>query len=579
MHGGEFIFPPHRLSSRHVTPRRLPIRPAVYWGLAALLLSLVFAAATYRAVSPANDLWDYAQEARQMARGQGFTSLYTYPVHLGRHETPPFPVRWRMPGYAARGAVGLRTGFRLPQLFFVIGVQAHVALVVLAFLLGAHFGGARAGSIAAATALASPLLLDAYSVGLNQTPAAAMALLAWLLLLRGSRARSALLAAMPAAAAWYLRGEIALMAPLWLWAAWLGSVSGATRAADARAGARRAAAFALACTALCAPWPLYLHHALGVTSSIQGNPMLLYTPAYPGYASTRAYGEPMPGMVGYVLAHPLHFAFRWAKDVAGFGVDLLSGIGPFAVGLAMAGLLLREPKQRYAPLRPALPLAVAIALQIAAFAALERSPRFLTPVAPLACVLVGIAAAPALDRFCGRRMVALLFALLIGERMAVTAFDARAAARLFPALPPATATALAARVAAERPDSSAMVLSDVPDWVAWHAEQPGLLLPLSRDLAPLLRDHAVAGIFLSPQARERNLVDGDSAWAGWIERREAIPGFGPPEELPAGTRFYARRAFTSATPARIGTPPASTLQGGASPSAAQPNRNASGGTK
>ncbi|HEX7078083.1 MAG TPA: hypothetical protein VF363_06670 [Candidatus Eisenbacteria bacterium] len=523
-----------------MTRSRLHIGVASIWGIAALAASLVFAAATYRSIAPVNDAWDYAQEARQVARGQGFTSLYTYPVHLGRDEAPPFPVRWRMPLYAVRAAIGLRMGFDLPRLFFLIAIQAHVAIVVLVFLLGAHFGGTRVGSIAAAAAIASPLLLDPYSVGLNQTPAAALALLAWLLLLRGGRVRSAALAALPAAAAWYLRGEAALMAPLWIWAAW--SRGDAEEGARSGAGARRGAAFALVLAALCLPWPIYLHATTGAASSIQGNPMLLYTAEYPGYASTRAYGEALPGILGYVVHHPLHFAFRWLKDVAGFGVDFLAGIGPIAVGLAMAGLLLREPKNRYAPLRPALPLVAAIALQIVAFAALERSPRFLAPVAPLACVLIGIAATPSLDRFCGRRMVALLFALLIGERLVTVAFDARAAARLFPPLPPATAPALAARIAAERPDSSALVLSDVPDWVAWHLDRPALLLPLSRDLGAVVRDHAVAGIFLSPQARARNAVDGDSAWVDWIDRRDAVPGFSDPEPLPGGTRYYPRRA-------------------------------------
>ncbi|MGE5176861.1 MAG: hypothetical protein ACM3JJ_10855 [Hyphomicrobiales bacterium] len=507
---------------------RLPIRPAILWGLAALALSLVFAAVTYRSVSPTNDLWDYAQEARQIARGEGFTSLYTYPVHLGPDETAPFPVRWRMPGYAARGALGIRMGFDPTKLFFMIAIQAHVALVVLVFLLGAHFGGPRAGSIAAAAALATPLLLDAYSVGLNQTPAAALAVLAWLLLIRGNRARSAVLAAFPAAAAWYLRGEAVLMAPVWIWAAWRPR------------SPRRGIAFAVALALLCLPWPIYMWLTTGVPSSIQGNPVLLYTPAYPGYASTRSYLEALPGPVAYVLGHAPHFAFRWIKDVAGFAVDFLGGLGPIAIGLAMAGLLLREARERYAPLRPALPLIAAIALQIAAFAALERSPRFLTPVVPLACVLIGIAAAPALDRFCGRRMVVLLFALLIGERMAATAFDVRAAARLFPAFPAATAPALTARLAAEAPDSSALVLSDVPDWVAWHLDRPALLLTRSRDLDALLRDHVVAGVFLSPEARARNLVDGDSTWAGWIDRGGPIPGFGAPVPIPGGARFYPR---------------------------------------
>src|SRR5262245_4993025 len=88
---------------RMATPP-LPLRHAMKWALLAALLAGVFAFATYPNIPPASDLWDYSQEARQLGRGEGFTSLYTYPVHLGQDE-PPFPVRWRMPLFAAMGAV------------------------------------------------------------------------------------------------------------------------------------------------------------------------------------------------------------------------------------------------------------------------------------------------------------------------------------------------------------------------------------------------------------------------------------------------------------------------------------------
>jgi hypothetical protein len=506
----------------------LPIRPAILWGLAALLLALLFTVATYRSIAPSSDLWDYSQEARQLARGAGFTSLYTYPTHLGPDDRPPFPVRWRMPLYAARGAMVLKTGAPLPLGYLLMVAQSHAALVAFAFLLGAHLASVRAGHVAAASALACPLFLDAYSPGMSQVPVAALSLLVWLLLLRWRGAATAALAALVAAAAWYLRGESLLMAPLWAWAA-------------GRGNARRGFLFAAAYLLLCAPWPLYLAHTTGHASSIQGNPTLLYTPEYPGYSSARSYGVPMPAAIPYVLTHPGTFAGRWVKDALGFGVDLVGGLGPLAIGLAIAGLLLREARERYAPLRPALPFVIAIALQIAAFSALERSPRFLAPVAPLACVMIGIAAAPALDRLGGRRAVIALVALLIAERALTVAFATREAPRRFPPLPEVTASALSQAAAAGAWPRDQLIVSDVPDWVAWHADRPALLLPLSRDLARVDRDHPIAAIFLSPDARARNLADGDTTWVGVIDRGAPIAGFAGPASLPGGARLYVRR--------------------------------------
>lgn len=513
---------------RLVISEKLPLRPALLWGLVALLFAILFSAATYRSIAPSSDLWDYSQEARQVARGQGFTSLYTYPTHLGPTDRPPFPVRWRMPLYAWRGAMMLKSGASLPLGYFLIVAQSHAALVALVFLLGAHFASRRAGHVAAATAVACPLFLDAYSPGMSQVPVAAISLFVWLLLLRWRGAVTAMLAALFAAGAWYLRGESLLMAPLWAWAA-------------GRARWSRGVIFGALYLLLCAPWPIYLSQTTGHASSIQGNPMLLYTPEFPGYSSTRSYGVAMPAVLPYVLAHPAAFAVRWVKDALGFGLDLLGGLGPIAIGLAMAGLLLREARERYASLRPTIPFLIAIALQIAAFAALERSPRFLVPVAPLACVMIGIAAAPALDRLCGRRALQALFALLILERALTIAFQTREAPRRFPPLPAATAAALNRAASDGGWARERLIASDVPDWVAWHADRSALLLPLSRDLARVERDHPLAAIFLSPDARARNVADGDTAWVGVIDRGVAIEGFAGPVFLPGGARLYVRR--------------------------------------
>ena len=533
MHGGEFFYAPRTdasaLCSGRVKQNPLHLRDAILWAVAALAISLVFSAAVLRGLGPSSDVWDYSQEARQLERGEGFTSLYTYPVHLGPEDQPPFPVRWRMPLHAVRGAIALRMGFPLPEAFLVAGAQAHAFLVAFVFLLGAHLHSRRAGAIAAACALDCPFFLDVYSVGLNVAPAAALGLAVWLLLLRGKGLVTAILASIGAAACWYLRGETLLLAPVWAWAASSGR-EGVTW--------KRGAVFLAAFAALCAPWLIALTASTGSAAPIRGNPMLLYTPEYPGYASSRGYGVAIPGVLEYLLAHPVSFAFRWAKDIVGFGLDFLTGLGPIAVGLAMAGLLLREPRDRYAWLKPALPFLAAIAIQMAAFAALERSPRFLVPVVPLACVMVGIAGAPALDRLCGRRMVLALFALLLLERGATVAFQTREATRRAPAMPRETLVALKPLAAAW--PKQALLLTDTPDWAAWHLDRPALLLPLHRDLDPLLRDHEVAAIFLSPYARGRNATDGDTAWVGIQDRAEALPGFRGPEMLPGGARLYVR---------------------------------------
>ena len=512
-------------------PVRLPWRPAAAWALLALVLGTLYAVATFPNLSPQNDIWDYAQQARQISRGEGFTSLYTYPTLLRPDESPPYPVRWRMPFYSLRGARFVQSGTPPPVGYMILSIGSQTILVLLVFLLAAHVHSNRAAHLAAAAAVACPLLLDPYHPGLSQLPVATFGLLIWILLLRRQGIPSAIAAGAVAALIWYTRAESLLFVPLWAWVAWRGSGGGTPCGG-------RAVVFVSVFALLCAPWPFLLHQWNGVAAPIQGNPMLLYTPEYPGYASSRTYGEAMPGMIGYLLGHPWVFLGRWVKDVVGFGVDVAWGLGPGVLGLAIAGLLLRGHAVRYRELAPIRVFFVAIALQVAAFAALERSPRFLTPVIPLACIAAGIAAAPALGRICGRRMLLVLFVLLVGERAAMLTFETRTAARRFPPLPAALADTLRDRAPAW--PVRGIIATDVPDWTAWHLDRPAVLLPTSRTMASLERDHPIAAILLSPQARRRNAADGDSAWIGIWDRHESIGGFDGPTPMPGGARLYVR---------------------------------------
>ena len=174
-------------------------RTALLWFLLALAAGILFAHAALPGIAPASDLWDHSQAARQIARGEGFTSLYTYPLFLGQDDSP-FPVRWRMPLYAVLGALLLKLGIALPAGFLYLGAVAHALLVALTYRLGAKVHSSRAGSWAAACALACPLFLDFYNPGMSQAPAAVLDLIVWILLIGTKRSDSMRRCHAPAAA-------------------------------------------------------------------------------------------------------------------------------------------------------------------------------------------------------------------------------------------------------------------------------------------------------------------------------------------------------------------------------------------
>ncbi len=503
----------------------LSFRPAILWFLLTLAVGLLFAHAALPGIAPASDIWDYSQEARQIARGGGFTSLYTYPVFLG-HDDAPFPVRWRMPLYAVFGALLLKLGLALPAGFLYLGAIVHALLVTLTYWLGARLHSSRAGSWAAAGALACPLLLDFYNPGMSQTSATVLGLMVWILLLGSGGALAAGVAGVAAAGAWYLRGETLLFVPIWLWVA-------ARPRGGKSARWSRALAFMATCGALCLPWAIASHRGGG---AIQGNPMLLYTSQYPGYSSSRMLGARLPGMLEYVAHYTPAFALRVVKDIAGYALDLFGGIGPVAVGIAAAGAMIGGLRPTAQAWRRLVPLLVAIALQILAMSALERSPRFLVPVVPLVFVLLAVAGASALARLARNRALVALLLVLALERGAQVVYQRGDALRRFPPVPAATAEALVER-AREWPRGG-LILSDAPDWVAWHLDRPALLLPLKGQLDSLTVARPVAAIWLSPAARQRNVADRDTAWVGAMDRREPLRGFSGPGSLRDGSLLY-----------------------------------------
>src|SRR3989442_1161900 len=264
-------------------------RVALLWFLLALAVGILFSRAALPGIAPASDLWDYSQEARQIARGEGFTSLYTYPLFLGASSSSPYPVLWRMPLYALLGALLLKLGIALPAGFLYLGAFAHALLVALTYLLGAKVHSTRAGSWAAACALASPLLLDFYNAGMSQVAAAVLGLLVWILLFGLGSVVTTVIAAVAAAAAWYLRGESMLFLPLWLWVA-------ARPLPERSPRWSRALVFLLAYAVLCLPWMIALGLQILAMAALERSPRFL-VPALPlvfvmlGVAAASALGK------------------------------------------------------------------------------------------------------------------------------------------------------------------------------------------------------------------------------------------------------------------------------------------------
>ena len=215
------------------------------------------------------------RSAARLARGEGFTSLYTYPTHLGS-DLASFP---RAVAHAA-----LRRDRRR---LFVTRRAASTGYFIVAVLDALRSSSSsssrptpssRAVLLAAACAIASPILLDPFSAGLSQVPTAALGAGIWLLLLGTlcgcPRPRARGFWPRPRG---HLRGETILMLLFGSrWRQTLGSRDGV------RAGS----------------WPALLPGS-GIfarrpeSHAHHGNPISPLHPRVPRYASTRTYLEPL----------------------------------------------------------------------------------------------------------------------------------------------------------------------------------------------------------------------------------------------------------------------------------------------
>jgi 4-amino-4-deoxy-L-arabinose transferase-like glycosyltransferase len=160
-----------------------------YW----LLLAGIFAASLWLGVQQeipfryaSNDAAEYADVARRLARGDGFTTSLIYPAELefGVHREHPALVRpplW--PSLLAAAFVVFGPGEWAIQ---VVLLGLYVLSVVLAGLLGQRLAGLGAGIVAASAVAVAPDTLALSLVGMTETLYGVCILLVLWLLARGS---------------------------------------------------------------------------------------------------------------------------------------------------------------------------------------------------------------------------------------------------------------------------------------------------------------------------------------------------------------------------------------------------------
>jgi 4-amino-4-deoxy-L-arabinose transferase-like glycosyltransferase len=163
-----------------------PCRGRLKRGLALAMLALAlvgaalgFAGSDGRLHYP--DAFDYAQMGRQLAEGEGLTSLQAFPYVLGWLDAagldarPPWPVMWRFPLPIALRAASFRLLGPSDAAALLPPLLLSALTAPLLFLLANRLGGPLAGLLAAGLWIASPSQQQLALTGLTEPGATLLA--------------------------------------------------------------------------------------------------------------------------------------------------------------------------------------------------------------------------------------------------------------------------------------------------------------------------------------------------------------------------------------------------------------------
>lgn len=509
--------------------------------LTAALLAGVYALHGRNLIGPHDDDWDYLHQARQLLRGEGFSSLWTHPVNLTVEPdaVARFHNLWKPPAMALLlWPVVALAGERPPLVCaFAVMWLSMLGLVWATYALARQLAGRTAALWAAALVAANGRLLLLTPRVLSEVPFAFLFTLALITLVAARTPARAALAGAAFGAALLMRTNTLFFLP--------GAVM-FLLLRHGRAGTRHILSFTGAALALGAPW--WVRTALITGDPLYNTSMLLpmmFTPTYPGW--TLFQGLERPALGAFARQHGAELSAKYAA----FLVYYLTRLPLLAGAITPLGLWLvldhsAPPSQR----RLGAAVLIMLVTQLLLVSLYEEFLRVFYNFIPALLVLAFCAGDRLVMRY-GPRL-----------RLAVTALAALCAlesgVRIIRA-PRAAVPDLEAwcrAVAAANPGS--VVATDVPGAVAWYGDTRALLIPRHLDTLRTIDATLVPiGAGLVALDGDRWIDDDMFAWLV-----EAEPGRWGVALAPPETPALAQRADVQALARRVQTSAQQAFPGG-----------------
>ncbi|MDI6808535.1 MAG: glycosyltransferase family 39 protein [Candidatus Eisenbacteria bacterium] len=464
-----------------------------------------------------SDYWDYLQIGREIADGHGFTSKFTYPALLKYAEPgdSTFPVLWRGPAYPYFLAilysfVGHRAGILLHvnALFFVLTIP-------FIYLIGRTLFSRGAGVVASLLFMLSSEILDVTTLGYPTTELVFFFVLSTFLLSGTPSARRALLSGF-----WFALGVLTQISFI-IYLPVL-SVYGFYQAEKKRG---------LVLAALLS-FPVISFLAFQARNWIvTGNPVfttasfhMSFYPIIPLWKIARSVDPAMQFSASFLFSNFLTVVSQCAINFQRYIWAFPGFLGTLGLSFFILSFFLRWPKNETA--RFVKFVLVSLVVGVLALAPFVFDTMLLLPLIPL-CFILASGACFSLLKKLGREVFFLRNTLLIVVSLMLLAQMRTVSLKLKHGALDLDRVSVEEDMKAIGRDlkEGDLVISDIPDFVAWYTGMSGLWLPDFDQLDKALSMVHAEAIYLSPQYGKILSTSGDSWWNRVASGTRVLPEF------------------------------------------------------
>lgn len=493
-------------------------------GILTLVLIVFVAKSDY--LSDPNAI-DYAQIARNLAEGKGFSTSALTPLALSTGlDAERAPDISRPPLYVSLLALAMRVGSPGDRTVVFTAVIFLLLTLILVYVIGRRFFDDGVGVYAVAVSVISTGLIAQTMSGLETSFLAFLITLLFGMLWLHSQspkpdamfwpALSGLLLGM----CYLVRYECLALLPVVL-LYWFFAV---------KAGRwPRMVLLAAVFLAVALPWVIRTNRITGrAAASAQSYELIMNTVGHPGQTLYRQFTDVPPLPASIALRHPLQMLRKFNEGIRMTYAGFPPLLNVFVLALFLAGLFVRPIRERYGLIQWCLVTGVfAMAIAIALY---TNVLRLLLAFAPLITVFATAAFTTYMNDYArGRhssdavvitrwfRTLAMVGWILV---LAYPMFD-----YLFANRPARQAPMV--QVMREVAEEGDFIVTDLPWHVAWFGRKRTLLLPQSLQQLEALQQAGVRpdALYLSPELLSVPKSENMDDWQRHLLSRQPLPGF------------------------------------------------------